>query len=298
MVDLWTPGRSSSRTSSSTDRDFSSSPPQLPAHKRGVLYRNAAVMTRTLHLLTTVTALLGLQACARDAHPTLVDASLGEGAPAPALEISFLPFDPQALLDSLANASGIPRPAFEALEASLAAYRAPDEAALAAAAAPWRTLRDSLTTITDSLNTLARGSPPYARLFRQFRQMQPRLAPLAAQRDSAVGGILAEHRRLAERATTAAESLRSWEEVVYAPYPEVSELALRREGRSAVAIETDSTGAAEIHLERGRWWAVARVPDPENPFLEYAWTVPFTVTGWLPVQLPLMPRNARRRWRH
>ncbi len=225
-------------------------------------------------------------------------ATLPAEGPVPTLAIALLPFDPQQILDSLATAAVTPKPTFGTLEVELQAYEAPAQEALQAAAAPWRALRDSLATIADSLGRLSSGSTQYAGLFRRFRQMQRRLPPLAAQRDSLLAGLIGGHRALAERAQAAAESLRAWEEAAFASYEAVAEQALERSGREALTIQTDSSGTARLELQPGAWWAVARWPDPANPFLEYSWNVGFTVTPWLPTHVPLLEANARHRWRH
>lgn len=238
------------------------------------------------------------QACNQTEPAVELAAAVDPGQPIADLEITLLPFDAQRLLDSLARVARVPEPSFGELETAVEAYRPPNEELLMAAAEPWRALRDSLTQLADSLNSIARGSAEYAHLFRRFRRMQPRLAPLATQRDSAVAALIAEHRDLADRATTAAASLRKWERVAYAAYEDLARAAAERSGRNAVTIRADSAGSAHLELAPGTWWAVARWPDPENPFLEYSWNVEFSVTGWLALRIPMTRENARHRWRH
>lgn len=237
-------------------------------------------------------------ACTSEASSVRFQADLPVGGPVAMLAIALLPFDPQEILDSLAAAAITPKPRFETLMSEIEAYAPPSEDALVAAAAPWQALRDSLTTIADSLNNVSSGSPQYARLFRRFRQMQPRLAALAVERDSILEGLVGAHRALAMRAQMAAKSLRAWEETAFASYEPLAAGALERSGREAQTIRTDSSGAAHADLEPGPWWAVARSPDPANPYFEYSWNVGFTVTGWLSMHVPLRDLNARRRWRH
>lgn len=237
-------------------------------------------------------------ACGSEAPSVRFQAELPAEGPVVTLAIALLPFDPQAILDSLAEASATPEPVFETLMTELEAYAPPNEDVLVASAAPWQALRDSLTTIADSLNTVSSGSPEYRRLFRRFRRMQPRLAVLAAERDSILDGLIGAHRALAKRAQIAAKALREWEETAFASYESLATAALEQSGREALTIRTDSSGTAHADLEPGPWWAVARSPDPSNPYFEYSWNVGFTVTGWLPVHVPLRDANARHRWRH
>jgi hypothetical protein len=62
-------------------------------------------------------------------------------------------------------------------------------------------------------------------------------------------------------------------------------------------VVTDSSGHADVELPRGDWWLVLRVPDPENPFLEYRWHVGVRVTPF-PERVPLLPLDAEHVWRH
>jgi hypothetical protein len=253
---------------------------------------------RPVQLCRLVFLLVPIGACVSDEIGVQFEAVLDDQQPVPNLEIALLPFDPQKILHSLADSATTKPPSFASLERELMAYQPPDDEDLTEATAPWRALRDSLTFLADSLNTLSRGSPQYAQLFRRFRRTQPRLATLATQRDSAVNEVIAEHRALAARAQVAAESLRAWEDAAFRSYPALAEAALARSGREALTIQTDSSGRAHTELEPGDWWAIARHPDVANPFMEYSWTVRFTVTRWLPARVPLMRDNAHHQWRH
>ena len=102
---------------------------------------------------------------------------------------------------------------------------------------------------------------------------------------------LGSDRELALRAGAAADSLRRWEAEAY------------RAWRSLVAeydeirITTDSLGRAQVYLEAGTWWLVARHTDPENPFMEFAWHVPVVVSSIVPVATHLSDHNVTLQWR-
>jgi len=227
----------------------------------------------------------------------LVRVSLGHGEPIPGLEITALPFDAEAILDSLAAVSPAPRPTFPGLEAELAAYRSPEDDRLAEASRPWLALHDSVSRLADSLNGMDRRGATYARSYARFRQLYARLQQRATERDRALEELRGEDVTLARRAQAASESLRVWERDAYSSYPEAAGEALDRRGQEAVRATADEDGVLHLELPPGNWWIVARRPDPENPFQEYFWNVPLTV-GWLPVGVPLTERNTVRRWRH
>ncbi len=244
-------------------------------------------------------ALLGAPAatgCGGSA-PVEVRVSLGPATPLPDLVVTVLPFDPSALLDSLAAAAPRPRPTFPDLEQTLAAFRLQDDGGQPSPDQAVRALRDTVTGLADSLNRADRGGPGYAAAYGRFRQLYARLVQRSAEQDAELRATRRDELALARRARAAAESLRAWEADAYAPYPEIARATAERTGRTPRQAATDSTGALRLELGAGAWWLVARTPDPDNPFFEYHWTVPLRVAG-LPVALPLSGRNATRHWRH
>lgn len=214
------------------------------------------------------------------------------------LEIVALPFNPNRILDSLAALAPEPRPQFGELEQELTAFIPPDERRYADATAPWRLLRDSVRLLGDSLRQLDRRTAHYARMYDRFRELYGRLAERTADRDRLLRELMAEDRTLAARAREAAEALRAWEAQAYAAFPAAAEAAILHAGRPGHETHTDSVGVARLSLEPGRWWVVARTPDPRNPFLEYVWNQEVTLAAWLPVAIPLTEHSAERRWRH
>jgi hypothetical protein len=220
------------------------------------------------------------------------------GAPITQLEVTALPFDPDSILDSLAAAARSPQPSFEDLVAELWDYRRPAGDSVDDATRPWRALRDTVSQLADSLNAMDRDQPGYAQAYGRFRQLYARLAQRAADRDNALRQLGGADLDLVRRATVAAESLRTWEYGAYADYPDVAAAKVAEADREVVDAVTDSSGAAVLELASGRWWLIALLPDPDNPFLEYYWNVPVTATRLVPVRLPLNPGNSTRRWRH
>lgn len=163
---------------------------------------------------------------------------------------------------------------------------------------PWLALRDTVRALADSLIERDRAEPGYAADYERFRALYARLAQRAAERDRALRDVNGDHLDLARRAATAADSLRAWEYQAYAGYPDAAAAAVVRSGRSVVEGTTDRHGALTLQVQPGRWWLVARTPDPANPFLEYYWNVSVTATRVVPVRLPLSSNNAAKRWRH
>lgn len=220
------------------------------------------------------------------------------GRPVPELEVAALPFDPVRVLDSLRSASPSPAPDFSELEAELRAWERPADDPYDDLNRPWLALRDSVLALSDSLHDMDRGEPGYATRYARFRQLYARLAERAAERDRALRDVSGSDVTLARRAAAAADSLRAWEYEAFAPYGELAASAVVRSGREVAEGATDTHGTLTLKLEPGRWWLVARRPDPDNPFMEYFWSVPVTATRVVPARVPLTPDNAEWRWRH
>ncbi len=228
----------------------------------------------------------------------IVRATWDSVTPVVELEVTALPFNPDHILDSLEHAAAAPRPAFPELEAEMLAYRRPESDRVDVLIEPWRSLRDTVQSLADSLNAADRTQAGYALAYDRFRQQYQRLAERAAERDAALRRLDGDHRALARRVVAAAESLRAWEYETFSDYTDVAATALINTGRFVNEAMTDAAGEALLVLRPGRWWVVARHWDPENPFMEYYWNEPVTVTRVLPVRLPLVPANGTRRWRH
>jgi hypothetical protein len=234
-----------------------------------------------------------------DSSTTLVVRVEGEGGrPVQELEVVALPFDPVSLLDSLQSAAPHPAPVFADLEAELRSWQRPADDQYDDLNRPWLALRDSVLALSDSLHAMDRAEPGYAMRYARFRQLYARLAERAAERDRALRDVRGSDVTLARRAAEAADSLRAWEYEAFATYGERAAAAAVRAGRDVVEGSTDARGTVTLHLQPGRWWLVARRPDPDNPFMEYFWSVPVTTTRVVPARVLLIPDNAAWRWRH
>ncbi|NIM52427.1 MAG: hypothetical protein GTN62_14055 [Gemmatimonadales bacterium] len=241
---------------------------------------------------------LATLACHQGEARLVLRAAWGPEDPITDLHITALPFDPDQILDSLVTLAPSPKPTFTELERELANYRRPDPGRFDEASRPWSALRDTVERLADSLNAMDRTVPSYGPMYDRFRRLYARLAQRAAESDALLRELNGEDVGLARRAQAAAESLRTWEREAFATYPDAAAVALARTERVVHEETTDTTGVAELELEPGRWWIVARYADPENPFQEYYWNVPVTVTRLVPVRLPLTRANTVWRWRH
>jgi hypothetical protein len=254
-------------------------------------------MSRNAYLTALASATV-LVACSEQETNLELRAFLNDGEPLAGLVITALPFDPDRLLDSLASASSYPRPEFPELESEMAGYQRPDQTTLVNMGSGWRATYDSVQRLADSLNQVSPRSPAYSGAYEHLRQLYQRLAQRAVERDAALREQIGEDRELATRAAAAADSLRAWQNSAYADFAELADSALARAGRERIELVTDREGIAEVALERGAWWLIARRPNGENPFMEYYWNVPLVVNAMGPRVVPLYSGNVVTRWRH
>lgn len=220
------------------------------------------------------------------------------GKPLPGLEISVLPVDADRILDSLEAVAPAPKPRFPELELEMAHYSRRGRPQSVAQDRAWRATRDSLAALSDSLHRMNRAAPAYREAYARLRALHSRLNQLTAERDRALQNAMGSDRELARRAARAADSLRQWERVAFARYPELLTAAVIATGREPRQVVTDSSGEAKVAVGPGRWWLYARLADPENPFQEFYWRVSVATNSWVPSVAVLDYQNARRRWRH
>lgn len=207
------------------------------------------------------------------------------------LEIVALPYDAPSILDSLERAASTPRPDYTALEADLRNYQRKNSDSITNLSAEWGQARRAVAELADSLNAMDRGSADYGVAFGRFRTAHDALSREEIGFEGRMWRELRGDRDLATRAGAAADSLRRWEREAYRDFTTV--LA----GLEPVSTTTDSLGYAHLELPPGRWWLVARRPDPQNPFMEFVWNVPLVVSSIVPVATPLSGHNVTLRWR-
>ncbi len=218
--------------------------------------------------------------------------------PLAGLEVVALPYDHQWLLDSLGRAARTPRPRFPELEGDIPSYRRPAHPPADRAGQAWIATRDSVSALADSLRSTDRESAGYRTAYERFRQMYARLSRRASLREADLRKHFAVDLALAEKATAAADSIRTWERDAYVSYGEITRSLTERSGRQVRRVTTDASGHATLALQPGRWWLATRRPDPENPFQEHFWNIEVSVTSGLSVSVPIFSKNAIARWRY
>lgn len=216
-----------------------------------------------------------------------------EPTPLPNFEIRALPYDRDAIFDSLRAAHATPEPEIPDSLAQVQTALVEAQEQLAEAEARWGSARDSLKTLSDLMQSMSRGSAQYVVAYRDFNaqesieQQQRRLMDQANQRYSTLLNAFNEQSE-AIRAQRQA-----WGDEAFADVNRVIDARLEERGATEVWDTTDANGVVRFQgLKKGDWWIHARY---DLPYTELYWNVPVQVEGGDPITLILNRQNAQVR---
>lgn len=208
------------------------------------------------------------------------------------MEVQILPFDRDAIFDSLATSFGTPEPEIpqEILDA---------QAEISEAQQRWRqlenrwnTLRDTLQTIGEELEQYSRGEARYVALYREFSDMEGEYAQVERQMESA----FAEFDSLQKANISAVQGIRmereDWANQAFEGVGDVWTAKIRASGLDVAADTTNANGVANFAVKPGQYWVHARL---EEVYTELYWNVPVTVEKGEPVTVNLTRENAQVR---
>lgn len=249
-------------------------------------------MKRSLFSLLAGT--LFLTACGPAEAVVSVQLQSADGEPTPVgdLEVQLIPFDRDAVFDSLETAYGTPEPEVpaEVLEAQLA---------IAAAQAEWQTqlqneanLREELQGISDELDQAVNGTATYRMLFRDFNDVEARLNRASRAAETA----FEEFTELQEANFAAADSVRvlrqAWADDAFAEYDMAAMQRIEATGLDIVVDTTDASGVARIAVKAGTYWVHARMNQVNT---ELYWNQMVEIVGGEPFVITLDTSNAQER---
>ncbi|MFQ5550766.1 MAG: hypothetical protein ACE5FJ_05965 [Gemmatimonadales bacterium] len=245
---------------------------------------------------SAVLSLMALTAaCDTGVHTIRV--TLEREGEAVAADVYLLPYDLAGIIDSLTAVAARPQPENHELVSRLLAYEPPAATAIDAAASAWRSIRDTVAALSSRLSSMDPTDSRYVSLYQNFRAAYGRMIRSAGARERATMELLGDGRELAVLAAAAADSLRDWEAEALAGLQEAIDHA--SEARETVTAESLALGVYEAEVSPGPWWIFARARHPVNPFAEYVWYQPITVTRWKrSYPVPLGDRRMELRWRH
>jgi len=258
-------------------------------------------MRRTLPYVLAL--LLGAGACGPAQVVVLIEIEVddpsGNGMvsqPLSDIEVRLVPYDRDAVFDSMTAAYSTPEP--EVPEALLAA-RADVQAAQERwddAQRRWAILRDTLQRITATLEGLPRTDAQYIMLFREYNEFDTEYAAVERQVETA----FARFDSLQQGTIRSSDSVRilqeNWADDAFAEVSDVFRLKQSASGLDLAVDTTDASGVARTNLRvrPGRYWVSARY---ELTYSELYWNVPITVERGDPIEVRLTRQNAEERLR-
>jgi hypothetical protein len=255
-------------------------------------------MNRMAFFLTVAAGSIALSGCG--GSPLVVQAALetevAEGAAGSTMVLSnlpirLLPYDRDAVFDSLTRVAPRPEPevpaSLRALQDSV--IRAQEE--WQNAEVRWGVVRDSLRQISEELRELSRGSAQYVVLFRTFNQLEPVERQMKQRMDAAFARFTNLQAQVGAQAEEARIAREAWEDEAYADVEAVFAERLKAMNREEMADTTNANGVATFRPRSGQWWVYARY---ELPYSELYWNVPVRMEGDQ-VEVRLTRQNAEVR---
>lgn len=222
----------------------------------------------------------------------------GEGTvtqPAKDVEINMLPFDRDAVFDSLAQAYGTPEPEIpQWLQERRDSVQAARER-WQGAERRWANLRDTLQKINKTMEQYSRGESQYVMLYKEFNDLDDQRAAALRQKNA----YFKVFDSLQKTTVSASDSIRilrdDWADQAYASVNDVFDAKLKAAGVPRIPADTtDANGVANLQVKPGKWWVHATY---DLPYSELYWNVPVDVKRGDPVQVKLTPENAKERSR-
>lgn len=214
------------------------------------------------------------------AEAAITDEATGERLALSDLPIRLLPYDRDAIFDSLQAAHPVPEPEIpqevlaqqQAVQDAQAEWRAAEER--------WGTVRDSLRTLSDAMTDMQnrglRGSQQYAAAFSRFGSLEQEERRVNQEMEAA----FQRFDQLQQSTLAVTDSIQvaidMWAEEAFADFADVVEARLAETGREEYADTTNAQGFARFSVPEGRWWVYGRFT---LPYEELYWNVPIDVAG-------------------
>ena len=208
------------------------------------------------------------------------------------LEIQLLPYDRDAIFDSLTQAFPEPEPPIPDTLLRLQEAVAQAQGEWQAAETRWAAVRDSLQRISKQMEGLSRDQAEYLVLFREFNDLEPQEQQLQRRMDSAFKNFDELQKELLAQSQAVKIARDEWADEAFASVDEVFLAKLKETGREIVVDTTGATGVARVSVKPGKWWVHARY---DLPYTELYWNIPIDVQRGDPVQVQLTQETAEVR---
>jgi len=251
-------------------------------------------MKRLLMVLVTASGAGLLGACGSGEVVVMAEGPgrEGETIALPDLVVQLLPYDRDAIFDSLAAAYPEPEPQIPDTLIKLQEAMAAAQEEWHNAEQEWIALRDSLKSLSDRMQGLSRAQAEYVVMFRDFEALEPRVQRAERVSKEAFDRFEQLQRDIVAQSQAIKIQIEEWEDRAFAPIDSIIPALLKELGRDIVVDTTDATGRAPFRVKPGKWWVHARY---DLPFHELYWNIPVEVKRGEPLEVRLTPDNAERR---
>ena len=211
------------------------------------------------------------------------------------VEVQLLPFDRDAVFDSLASVAATPEPTIPAdvLEAQDSVAAAQER--WQALQSRWATLRDTLTAINTIMQDYSQAEARYGELYRLYNNFDDEYARVDAQMGRAFQRFDSISKANIARGREIRIEQDNWAADAFA---DIDAIFLAKTREASREVQADTTDLAEARgtitfqgLKSGTWWVYARYA---LPFTELYWNVPVEVGGE-PAAVELNRENAEER---
>lgn len=248
--------------------------------------------------LPLLTLLMGSAACGKTqvvAEVTMVEDSIGQSIPLPEVPIQLLPYDRDAIFDSLEAAYGTPEPP---IPPDLIAQRQQ----IVAAQQEQTELETRLQSLQDSLRVVSErtqqmqeqnllDTPEYREVFETFSRLDREVESVKQAVDSAQARVTALQQATIARADSLRAVRDAWADEAFRDFQQVADAKIEQRGVEPVADTTNADGIAVFEVPEGQWWVYGRYA---LPYEELYWNEPIEVTGDS-IHIELNEENAERR---
>ncbi len=252
-------------------------------------------MKRLLLILATGFGAAMLGACGGGQVIVQIETATVEGGDVIALqdlEVQLLPYDRDAVFDSLASAYPEPEPPIPDTLIQLQAAVAKAQEEWRQAETRWATVRDSLQRISQEMEGLSRAQAEYRILFAEFNALAPEEERFQRQMDAAFNRFDQLQKDLLNQSQQVKLRREEWADAAFAPVDSIFAAKIAEARREVAVDTTDATGVARFSVKPGTWWVHARY---DLPYTELYWNIPIDVQRGEPVQIKLSRENAEVR---
>lgn len=244
--------------------------------------------------LTTLLAACGPGDLAVMVEVDLLNADTGQQEPRALsnLPVQLLPYDRDAIFDSLQAAASTPEPQ---MPAALVIARDSINAARVEwqdSEARWLAARERMVEIREEMDDYLPAEQQYRVLFAEFNALEGQVLTAERTKDAA----FARFERLQQAAFAELEAFNAlvlaWEDEAFADWSTIVTERLRALGRVEMADTTDATGRATFAPKPSQYWVHARFPVATE---ELYWNEPVTIERGVPAEVRLTRANAEVR---